>query len=80
MILVVSAVVSVFVALLVDVGKLRNSSRGEVHVNHRTSTGLLVDVAALRKRNSSDGFTHVDVDCATTVVRCLVKLLAIQSN
>jgi len=55
-----------------DIGTaLRSLVEGSVHVNHRTSTGLLVDVAALRKRSSSDGFIHVDVDCAMTIVRCL---------
>jgi len=44
---------------------------GSVHVNHRTSTGLLVDVAALRKRSSADGFVHVDLDTNVTAVRSL---------
>jgi len=44
---------------------------GSVHVNHRTSMGLLVDVAALRKRNATDGFIHVELDSTITVVRAL---------
>merc|ERR1712185_550037 len=44
---------------------------GSVHVNHRTSTGLLVDVAALRKRSSVDGFIHIDLESNITVVRSL---------
>lgn len=44
---------------------------GSVHVNHRTSSGFLVDVAALRKRSSTDGFIHVDLDSTVTVVRSL---------
>jgi len=50
---------------------LKSLVDGSVHVNHRTSTGLLVDVAALRKRSSTDGFIHVDLDSAITVVRSL---------
>jgi len=50
---------------------LKSLVDGSVHVNHRTSTGLLVDVAALRKRSSTDGFIHVDLDSAVTVVRSL---------
>lgn len=42
-----------------------------MHVNHRTSCGLLVDVAALRKRSSTDGFVHVDLDSNVTSVRSL---------
>jgi len=50
---------------------LKSLVDGSVHVNHRTSTGLLVDVAALRKRSSTDGFIHVDLDSNVTVVRSL---------
>merc|ERR1712226_1560386 len=50
---------------------LKSLVDGSVHVNHRTSTGLLVDVAALRKRSSADGFVHVDLDTAATAVRSL---------
>jgi len=50
---------------------LKSLVEGSVHVNHRTSAGLLVDVAALRKRSSTDGFIHVDLDSNTTVVRSL---------
>mmetsp|Transcript_56508 Transcript_56508/g.89738 ORF Transcript_56508/g.89738 Transcript_56508/m.89738 type:complete len:1029 (+) Transcript_56508:118-3204(+) len=50
---------------------LKSLVDGSVHVNHRTSTGLLVDVAALRKRSSTDGFVHVDLDSSVTVVRSL---------
>merc|ERR1719333_570717 len=50
---------------------LKSLVDGSVHVNHRTSSGLLVDVAALRKRSSTDGFIHVDLDSAVTVVRSL---------
>merc|ERR1711920_960155 len=50
---------------------LKSLVDGSVHVNHRTSTGLLVDVAALRKRSSTDGFVHVDLDSNITVVRAL---------
>jgi len=50
---------------------LKSLVDGSVHVNHRTSTGLLVDVAALRKRSSTDGFVHVDLDSTVTVVRSL---------
>lgn len=50
---------------------LKSLVDGSVHVNHRTSYGLLVDVAALRKRSSSDGFVHVDLDSTVTVVRSL---------
>merc|ERR1711939_759403 len=52
-------------------GVLKSLVDGSVHVNHRTSSGLLVDVAALRKRSSLDGFIHVDLDSAVTVVRSL---------
>lgn len=50
---------------------LKSLVDGSVHVNHRTSTGWLVDVAALRKRSSTDGFVHVDLDSSVTVVRSL---------
>jgi len=50
---------------------LKSLVEGSVHVNHRTSCGLLVDVAALRKRSSTDGFIHVDLDSNITVVRSL---------
>ncbi|CAE8677710.1 unnamed protein product, partial [Polarella glacialis] len=50
---------------------LKGLVEGSVHVNHRTSTGLLVDVAALRKRSSTDGFVHVDLDSNVTSVRSL---------
>jgi len=50
---------------------LKSLVDGSVHVNHRTSTGLLVDVAALRKRSSADGFVHVDLDTTVTAVRSL---------
>mmetsp|Transcript_28461 Transcript_28461/g.66291 ORF Transcript_28461/g.66291 Transcript_28461/m.66291 type:complete len:204 (+) Transcript_28461:1-612(+) len=50
---------------------LKSLVEGIVHANHRTSTGLLVDVAALRKRTSTDGYIHIDIDSALTVVRPL---------
>lgn len=50
---------------------LKSLVEGIVHSNHRTSTGLLVDVAALRKRTSTDGYIHIDIDSALTVVRPL---------
>eukprot|EP00913_Durusdinium_trenchii_P021209 g19923.t1 len=50
---------------------LKSLVDGSVHVNHRTSCGLLVDVAALRKRSSTDGFVHVDLDSNVTSVRSL---------
>merc|ERR1719160_932382 len=50
---------------------LKSLVDGSVHVNHRTSVGLLADVVALRKRSSTDGFVHVDLDSAVTVVRSL---------
>jgi hypothetical protein len=60
-------------------GKLRNDVasvlkslvEGSVSPNHRTSTGLLVDVAALRKRSSTDGFIHVEIDSSMSVMRAL---------
>lgn len=50
---------------------LKSLVDGSVHVNHRTSSGLLVDVAALRKRSSTDGFVHVDLDSNVTTVKAL---------
>lgn len=50
---------------------LKSLVEGSVHVNHRTSFSLLVDVVALRKRSSADGFIHVDVDSSVTQVRSL---------
>eukprot|EP00747_Dinoflagellata_sp_TGD_P194031 gnl/TRDRNA2_/TRDRNA2_60964_c1_seq1.p1 gnl/TRDRNA2_/TRDRNA2_60964_c1~~gnl/TRDRNA2_/TRDRNA2_60964_c1_seq1.p1 ORF type:complete len:331 (+),score=57.30 gnl/TRDRNA2_/TRDRNA2_60964_c1_seq1:93-995(+) len=44
---------------------------GPVRINHRTSTGLLVHVAALRKRSSVDGFIHVELDTPATVITAL---------
>jgi len=52
-------------------GVLKSLVEGSVHVNHRTSLSLLVDVVALRKRSSSDGFIHVDLDSTVTTVRSL---------
>jgi len=50
---------------------LKSLVEGTVAANHRTSTGLLVDVAALRKRTSADGFIHVEIDSAMSVIRAL---------
>lgn len=50
---------------------LKSLVEGTVSANHRTSTGLLVDVAALRKRSSTDGFIHVEIDSAMSVIRAL---------
>eukprot|EP00930_Biecheleria_cincta_P026133 TRINITY_DN18473_c1_g1_i2.p1 TRINITY_DN18473_c1_g1~~TRINITY_DN18473_c1_g1_i2.p1 ORF type:complete len:938 (-),score=206.24 TRINITY_DN18473_c1_g1_i2:14-2647(-) len=50
---------------------LKSLVDGSVHVNHRTSCGLLIDVAALRKRSSTDGFVHVDLDSNVTSIRSL---------
>jgi len=50
---------------------LKSLVDGSVHVNHRTSCGFLVDVAALRKKSSKDGFVHVDLDSNVTSVRSL---------
>jgi len=50
---------------------LKSLVDGSVHVNHRASTGLLVDVAALRKRSSVDGFVHVDLDSGVNTTRAL---------
>lgn len=44
---------------------------GTVTVNHRTTTGLLVDVAALKRRSSADAFVHVELDAPLTTVRPL---------
>lgn len=53
------------------VSALKSLVEGIVHANHRTSTGLLVDVAACRKKSSADGYIHIDIDSALTVVRPL---------
>lgn len=50
---------------------LKSLVEGTVNINHRTSIGLLVDVAALRKRTSADGYIHIDLDSPLTVVRSL---------
>lgn len=50
---------------------LKSLVEGTVSANHRTSTGLLVDVAALRKKTSTDGFIHVEIDSAMSVIRAL---------
>merc|ERR1712226_93512 len=50
---------------------LKSLVDGSVHVNHRTSLGLLVDVAALRRRSSADAFIHIDLNSPMTVVRSL---------
>jgi len=50
---------------------LKSLVEGSVSANHRTSTGLLVDVAALRKRTSTDGFIHVEIDSAMSFIRAL---------
>lgn len=50
---------------------LKSLVEGTVHANHRTSIGLLADVAALRKRTSADGYIHIDIDTPLTVVRPL---------
>lgn len=50
---------------------LKSLVEGIVHSNHRTSTGLLVDVAALRKRSSTDGYIHIDIDSSLTLIRPL---------
>jgi len=50
---------------------LKSLVDGSVHVNHRTSIGLLTDIAALKKRSSTDGFIHIDLDSVVTVVRTL---------
>jgi len=50
---------------------LKSLVEGIVHTNHRTSTGLLVDVAALRKRSSTDGYIHIDIDSSLTLIRPL---------
>lgn len=42
---------------------------GHVQSNHRTSLGLLSDVAALRKRSSTDGYVHIDIDGALSLIR-----------
>jgi len=54
----------------VDVGTaLKSLTEAHVQTNHRTSQGLLLDVAALRKRTSTDGFVHVEIDAPHTVLR-----------
>merc|ERR1719252_215639 len=50
---------------------LKSLVDGSVHVNLRTSLGLLVDVAALRRRSSADAFIHIDLNSPMTVVRSL---------
>jgi hypothetical protein len=50
---------------------LKSLIEGTVSEKHHTSTGLLVDVAALRKSTSSDGFIHVEIDSAMSVIRAL---------
>lgn len=42
---------------------------GHVQANHRTSVGLLSDVAAMRKRSSTDGYVHIDIDGALSLIR-----------
>jgi hypothetical protein len=53
------------------VAVLKSLVEGTVQANHRTSLGLLVDVAALRKKTSTDGFVHVEIESALTAVRQL---------
>jgi len=48
---------------------LKSLTEAHVQTNHRTGTGMLVDVAALRKRTSTDGFVHVEIDTASTLFR-----------
>jgi len=48
---------------------LKSLVEGTVHANHRTSIGLLADVAALRKRSSTDGYIHIDIDSQLTSIR-----------
>jgi len=59
---------------------LKSLVEGEVSANRRTSTGLLVDVAALRKQTSTDGFIHVEIDSAMTVIRALDQEESSQSS
>jgi hypothetical protein len=55
-----------------DVGEsLKSLTEAHVKTNHRTSSGLLVDVAALRKKSSTDGFVHVEMDTPGSMVRPL---------
>merc|ERR1712176_943998 len=48
---------------------LKSLVEGTVHTNHRTSIGLLTDVAALRKQSSTDGYIHIDIDSQLSTVR-----------
>uniref|UniRef100_A0A7S2PSK6 RAP domain-containing protein n=1 Tax=Zooxanthella nutricula TaxID=1333877 RepID=A0A7S2PSK6_9DINO len=48
---------------------LKSLVEGTVHANHRTSIGLLTDVAVLKKRSSTDGYIHIDIDSQLTCVR-----------
>lgn len=50
---------------------LKSLVESTVHDGHRTSIGLLVDVAALRKRSSTDAYIHIDIDTSFTVIRPL---------
>jgi len=59
---------------------LKSLVDGSVHVNHRTAYSLLIDVAALRKRTSTEGFIHVDLDSNTTTVRSLDQEDAAQAQ
>lgn len=51
------------------VSALKSLVEGTVVANHRTSTALLVDIAALRKKSSTDGFIHLDVDTPLCTIR-----------
>ncbi|CAE8624634.1 unnamed protein product, partial [Polarella glacialis] len=53
------------------VSSLKSLVDGTVNSNHRTSLGLLSDVAALRKKSSTDGYIHLEIDSALTLVRAL---------
>eukprot|EP00928_Gymnodinium_smaydae_P053083 TRINITY_DN37160_c0_g1_i1.p1 TRINITY_DN37160_c0_g1~~TRINITY_DN37160_c0_g1_i1.p1 ORF type:complete len:396 (+),score=104.26 TRINITY_DN37160_c0_g1_i1:208-1395(+) len=48
---------------------LKSLTEAHVQPNHRTSTGLLVDAAALRKKTSADGFIHIELDSGHSCVR-----------
>mmetsp|Transcript_1738 Transcript_1738/g.4371 ORF Transcript_1738/g.4371 Transcript_1738/m.4371 type:complete len:644 (+) Transcript_1738:1-1932(+) len=50
---------------------LKSLVEGTVQPDHRTSIGLLTDVAALRKRTSTDAYIHIDIDTPLSVVRPL---------
>eukprot|EP00443_Scrippsiella_acuminata_P049608 CAMPEP_0115374312 /NCGR_PEP_ID=MMETSP0271-20121206/1891_1 /TAXON_ID=71861 /ORGANISM="Scrippsiella trochoidea, Strain CCMP3099" /LENGTH=1030 /DNA_ID=CAMNT_0002797359 /DNA_START=21 /DNA_END=3113 /DNA_ORIENTATION=+ len=50
---------------------LKSLVEGTVKANHGTSIGLLTDVVALRKRSSTDGYIHIDIDSPLTSVRPL---------